>query len=143
MEYRACRYSIIGGTRIGHEFVGLCLLYPDTRLSFYVNSSKILFYCRGCGQGRDLLRFIQLSHHLSFRHNLAYLQQQSDPPADPAPAIQPKTVAKIPASIRTRLCRLRYFEAHGGSKTSVDCFSIRETGRFVSGAKSSAIDDHY
>jgi len=50
--------------------------------------AKNLFYCHGWSQGRDLLRFVQVSHHLSFRHSLAYLQQQSDPPADPAPASQ-------------------------------------------------------
>jgi len=33
------------------EFVGLCPLHPETRPSFYVNASKNLFYCHGCGQG--------------------------------------------------------------------------------------------
>lgn len=66
----------------GPEFVGLCPLHPETRPSFYVNASKNLFYCHGCGQGGDLLRFVQLSRHLSFHESLAYLQQQSVPPTD-------------------------------------------------------------
>jgi DNA primase len=37
------------------EFVGLCPLHPDTRPSFYVNASKNLFYCHGCGRGGDLI----------------------------------------------------------------------------------------
>ena len=37
----------------GHEFVGLCPLHQETRPSFYVNARKNLFYCHGCGQGRD------------------------------------------------------------------------------------------
>jgi DNA primase len=58
------------------EFVGLCPLHRETRPSFYVNARKNLFYCHGCGQGGDLIRFVELSQHLSFRQSLAYLQQR-------------------------------------------------------------------
>jgi DNA primase len=66
----------------GGEFVGLCPLHPETRPSFYVHAHKNLFYCHGCGQGGDLIRFVQLSQHLSFRQSLTYLEQQR--PADSA-----------------------------------------------------------
>src|SRR5216110_3324238 len=59
------------------EFVGLCPLHQETRPSFYVNARKNLFYCHGCGQGGDLIRFVELSQHLSFRQSLAFLEQQS------------------------------------------------------------------
>jgi DNA primase len=72
----------------GSEFVGLCPLHRDTRPSFYVNARKNLFYCHGCGQGGDLLRFIQLSRHLSFRQSLAYLEQQSVPLTNPADVLE-------------------------------------------------------
>jgi DNA primase len=58
------------------EFVGLCPLHRETRPSFYVNARKNLFYCHGCGQGGDLIRFVELSQHLSFRQSLAYLRQR-------------------------------------------------------------------
>ena len=57
------------------EFVGLCPLHPETRPSFYVNARKNLFYCHGCERGGDLIRFVELAEHLSFRETVAYLQQ--------------------------------------------------------------------
>jgi DNA primase len=67
----------------GSEFVGLCPLHRETRPSFYVNARKNLFYCHGCGQGGDLIRFVELFQHLSFRQSLTHLERQSTP-ADPA-----------------------------------------------------------
>lgn len=58
------------------EFVGLCPLHQDNRPSFYVNARKNLFYCHGCGRGGDLIRFVELSQHLSFCESLAFLQRQ-------------------------------------------------------------------
>jgi len=49
------------------EFVGLCPLHQETHPSFYVNAAKNLFYCHGCGQGGDLIRFVQLFLDLPFR----------------------------------------------------------------------------
>src|SRR5215469_14960948 len=40
-----CRYSSSG---------------EETRPSFFVNTRKDVFYCHGCGEGGDLLRFLQL-----------------------------------------------------------------------------------
>jgi DNA primase len=58
------------------EFVGLCPLHEETRPSFYVNTRKNVFYCHGCGQGGDLIRFVLLSRGLSFRQSLTYLAPQ-------------------------------------------------------------------
>src|SRR6516165_9110117 len=64
----------------GPEFVGLCPLHPETRPSFYVNACNNLFYCHGCGQGGDLIRFVQLSRHLTFRQSVVYLEPRSTVP---------------------------------------------------------------
>jgi DNA primase len=75
------------------EFVGLCPLHAESRPSFYVNARKNLFYCHGCGQGGDLIRFVQLFSHLSFRQSLAYLEQQTTPPDESAAAVLQQAAA--------------------------------------------------
>ena len=69
------------GQRVGHgpEFVGLCPLHAETHASFYVNVQRSLFFCHGCGRGGDLIRFVELSRHLSFRDSVDYLIEQLAP----------------------------------------------------------------
>ena len=64
------------------EFVGLCPLHKESQPSFYVNTRKDVFYCHGCGQGGDLIRFVQLSCGVSFRRSLASLDREMAPEAD-------------------------------------------------------------
>ena len=64
------------------EYVGLCPLHKESQPSFYVNARKNVFYCHGCGQGGDLIRFVQLSRGLSFRQSLASLDPEITPEAD-------------------------------------------------------------
>jgi DNA primase len=70
------------------ELVGLCPLHEETQPSFYVNTRKDIFYCHGCGQGGDLIRFVQLSRHLSFRQSLACLDLQTHPAVDSAAVLE-------------------------------------------------------
>jgi len=74
------------------ELVGLCPLHDETRASFYVNPRKDVFYCHGCGQGGDLIRFLQLSRRLSFRQSLACLDSQTTPEADPVAVLEQAAV---------------------------------------------------
>lgn len=69
------------GQRVGNgpEFVGLCPLHEETHASFYVNAQRSLFFCHGCGRGGDLIRFVELSRHLSFRDSVAFLIEELAP----------------------------------------------------------------
>ena len=49
---------------------------PAPGRSSYVNASKNPFYCHGCGQGGDLIRFVERFRHLSFRQSVAHLEQE-------------------------------------------------------------------
>jgi DNA primase len=96
----------------GLEFVGLCPLHRERSPSFYVNTRKNLFYCHGCGQGGDLIRFVELSRHLSFRQSLAYLEQHSAAPASPAAVLEQAT-AFYQRQLPHHPEALRYLEQRG------------------------------
>jgi DNA primase len=93
------------------ELVGLCPLHSETRPSFYVNVRKNVFYCHGCGHGGDLIRFVELSRHLSFRQTLTYLGQQKTP-ADPA-AVLAQACAFYQRQLDCYQEALRYLEQRG------------------------------
>lgn len=93
------------------EFVGLCPLHGDRRPSFYVNARKNLFYCHGCGQGGDLIRFVELSQRLSFRQTIAYLQQQIAP-VDPRGVLE-KTAAFYQLQLHRHPEATRYLQQRG------------------------------
>jgi integrase len=71
------QHSWIGWPAGRGEYVGLCPLHEETRPSFYVNTRKDVFYCHGCGEGGDLLRFLQLSRRVSFRQRLDCLDPET------------------------------------------------------------------
>jgi DNA primase len=57
------------------RWMGLCPLHDDHKPSFLVDSNKDLFYCYGCGRGGDVIRFVELYHHVKFPEALVLLRQ--------------------------------------------------------------------
>jgi DNA primase len=96
----------------GPELVGLCPLHPETRPSFYVNTLKNLFYCHGCGQGGDLIRFVELSQHLSFRQSVACLEQQKTSATVPSDLME-QAAAFYQRQLGHCLDARRYLEQRG------------------------------
>ena len=97
------------GTR--QEFVGLCPLHQETRPSFYVNAAKNLFYCHGCGQGGDLIRFVQLFLDLPFRQTVAHLEHELTPA--PASQLLEQTAAFYQFQLHRHPEATRYLEHRG------------------------------
>ena len=57
------------------RWMGLCPLHQDHKPSFLMDPSKNLFYCYGCGRGGDVIRFVELYHHVKFLRALELLRQ--------------------------------------------------------------------
>ena len=57
------------------RWIGLCPLHDDHKPSFLVDPNKELFYCYGCGRGGDVIRFVELYHHVTFPQAPVLLRQ--------------------------------------------------------------------
>ncbi len=69
--------EIVGETvnlkKNGTNYKGLCPFHSEKTPSFNVNPNRNLFYCFGCGEGGDPLKFVMLSQNLNFVEALKYL----------------------------------------------------------------------
>jgi len=95
------------------EFVGLCPLHAEKNPSFYVNASKNLFYCHGCGRGGDLISFAQFYFGLSFRETVVHLRQELGlTRASPADLLE-QAVAFYQAELRGHSQAREYLDRRG------------------------------
>ena len=60
----------------GRTWEGLCPFHEEKTPSFSVDSEKGLYYCFGCHQGGDVLKFIMQLEHLSFPETVERLARQ-------------------------------------------------------------------
>ncbi|KIH96417.1 DNA primase [Streptomonospora alba] len=61
----------------GGSLKGLCPFHDEKSPSFNVTPARGLYYCFGCGEGGDVIRFIQQIEGLSFVESVESLAQQS------------------------------------------------------------------
>ena len=104
-NWKPCR----AGAR--QEFVGLCPLHQESRPSFYVNAGKNLFYCHGCGQGGDVIRFVQLFLNLPFRQTVAHLEEELTPA--PVSRLLEETATFYQFQLHRHREAIRYLEQRG------------------------------
>jgi len=67
----------------GVEMVGLCPFHEEKTPSFYVNDTKGLYNCFGCGAAGDGISFVQHAYNLSFLEAVSWLADQEHIPLDP------------------------------------------------------------
>lgn len=52
--------------KVGVNYQCLCPFHNEKTPSFIVNPNKNIFYCFGCGENGDSIKFVMLYKHLSF-----------------------------------------------------------------------------
>ena len=65
--------SYIKLTKSGKNYIGLCPFHSDHNPSFTVSPEKQLFYCFGCKEGGDAIKFLMKIEHLSYQEALIQL----------------------------------------------------------------------
>jgi DNA primase len=60
----------------GITYSGLCPFHQEKTPSFSVNADKGLYYCFGCGEGGDVVRFLERMENLSFTEAIEQLAER-------------------------------------------------------------------
>jgi DNA primase len=60
----------------GVTYSGLCPFHQEKTPSFTVSAEKGLYYCFGCGEGGDLVRFLERMENLSFAEAIEQLAER-------------------------------------------------------------------
>ena len=93
----------------GSTYSGLCPFHQEKTPSFTVSAEKGLYYCFGCGEGGDVVRFLERVENLSFSEVIEQLGQMlcespamSDVPHPPIKAPSTTTPIRAPVHILLR-----------------------------------------
>ncbi len=80
--------------RQGREHIGLCPFHTEKTPSFRVNEDKGVFHCFGCGEGGDVITFIERIEGLDFRTTLAHLGLTDQPRPNRSEIMKKKKVKR-------------------------------------------------
>ena len=80
LKSKADIYSIISSyvklKKTGKNFTGLCPFHKEKTPSFTVDTSKQLYHCFGCGEGGDLISFIEKIENMEFVEAVEFLAKR-------------------------------------------------------------------
>jgi DNA primase len=66
----------------GATYTGLCPFHQEKTPSFTVSAEKGLYYCFGCGEGGDIVRFLERAENLSFAEAIEQLGERFGIPVE-------------------------------------------------------------
>lgn len=88
----------------GGSLKGLCPFHDERSPSFHVTPSRGMWYCFGCGEGGDVINFVQRVDHLSFAETIEKLAEKT--------GVQLRYVEGGAAINKQQGVRTRLVEAH-------------------------------
>jgi DNA primase len=62
--------------RVGSRWTGLCPFHDERTPSFSVNAENKLYYCFGCGESGDAIKFVEATEGLDFRETVELLAER-------------------------------------------------------------------
>lgn len=84
--------------RVGKELIGLCPFHDDRNPSLNIDPAKNVWSCKGaCGEGGDVILWVQRAEGVSFKHALELLKRNYAPSA--GPVVKQSTVPKLPCPV--------------------------------------------
>ncbi len=93
----------------GGSLKGLCPFHDEKSPSFHVTPSRGMWYCFGCGEGGDVINFVQRMDHLSFAETIEKLAEKT--------GVQLRYIDGGAAINRQQGVRTRLVEAHKTAAT--------------------------
>ena len=64
--------------RNGNSLVGLCPFHKEKTPSFHVSLDRQLYYCFGCGEGGNVVGFIEKAENLDYVETIKFLAQRAN-----------------------------------------------------------------
>lgn len=123
----------------GATYSGLCPFHQEKTPSFTVSAEKGLYYCHGCGEGGDIVRFLERTESLSFAEVIEQLGDRYGVPVEHEegagldPARKDRDARLIQVLDKAAMFYQRYLWESQSGQGARDYLEKRGLGREVSG----------